>query len=266
MAYLGPAGTALEKFIDAGATGVVVLHDNALVCKLPRIYHDPNATPEQAELYVIAGNQSARAIEHEKKVLARLGNCPGLVGQIHLSGYGIGMEYMINGSLYKYLRSTVPSPSTIQEWVIDIADAICYAHQCHVIIGDISSKNVLLDKQLKVKLCDFEQSGLVPLTENMALAVDNGASIHTDIFQFGSLVFEMVSPERFEYDLFDNEEVERQAPSSEGYWEPCPEWPSIDALPVTKDLHFGSVVWKCWTKAYAGMAEVCKDLRKESTR
>jgi hypothetical protein len=52
----------------------------------------------------------------------------------------------------------------------------------------------------------------------------------------------------------------------EGYWEPCPEWPSIDALPVTKDLHFGSVVWKCWTKAYAEMAEVCKYLRKESTR
>jgi hypothetical protein len=76
---------------------------------------------------------------------------------------------------------------------------------------------VLLDKQLKVKLYDFGQSGLVQLTADMALTVDNGASIHTDIFQFGSLVFEIVSPECFKYNLFDNKEVERQAPSSEGY-------------------------------------------------
>jgi serine/threonine protein kinase len=155
MTYLRPERTPLEGFIDAGATGVVVLHDNALVCKHPRIYHDPKATPEQAELYVITGNQSIRAIEHEKKVLEKLGNHPGLMGQIDLLGNGIWMEYMINNSLYKYLQSTVLSLVIIQEWVIDITDTIYYAHQRHVIISDISSKNVLLDKQLKVKLCDF---------------------------------------------------------------------------------------------------------------
>jgi serine/threonine protein kinase len=264
MTYLTVDGTPLREFIGAGANGIVVLGDNGCV-KHPRIYYDPQATPEQAELYLIAGSQSTRAIEHEKRVLARLGSHRSFVGQIDLSGNGIQMEYLPNGSLYNFLRSTVPSLPTIQKWVIDIADGICYAHQRHVIIGDISSTNVLLDKQLDVKLCDLEQSGLIPLSENMASAVDNGASVQTDIFQFGSLVFEIVSRERFEYNLFDNEEVHRQAPSSEGYWEPCPEWPSIDTLPVTKDLHFGSVVWKCWTRAYAEMAEVCSDLRKGST-
>jgi hypothetical protein len=56
MTYLGPEGTPLEGFIDAGVTRVVVLYDNALICKHPRIYYNPKVTPEQAEFYVIAGN------------------------------------------------------------------------------------------------------------------------------------------------------------------------------------------------------------------
>jgi serine/threonine protein kinase len=109
-----------------------------------------------------------------------------------------------------YLGSTISSPPTAQEWILDITNVIRYAHQQHVIVGDIASRNVLLDEHSKVKLCDFAHSGLVPLSTSMALAVDDGASIETDIFQFGTLVYEIVSRERYKYDLFDNEEVERE--------------------------------------------------------
>jgi serine/threonine protein kinase len=65
---------------------------------------------------------------------------------IDLRGDGIQMKYMAGGSLDNYLRSTTPSPSTAQEWILDIANAICYAHQQHVIVGDTASRNVLLDE------------------------------------------------------------------------------------------------------------------------
>jgi serine/threonine protein kinase len=175
------------------------------------------------------------------------------------------MKYMAAGSLDNYLRSTVLPAPIAQEWILDIANAICYAHWQHIIVGNVTLRNVLLDERLKAKLCDFECSGLVPLSTSMAFAEDDGAPIQTDIFQFGVLVYEMVSRERYQYDLFDNEKVDRQMPSYEGLYEPRPERPSADMLPATEHLRFGSVVRTCWTKVYAEMAEVCEDLGREVT-
>jgi hypothetical protein len=99
----------------------------------------------------------------------------------------------------------------------------------------------------------------------MALAVDDGASIETDVFQFGTLVYEIVSRERYKYDLFDNEKVEREVAHCQGNYEPRPWWPSPDRLPATDHLRFGSVVRKCWTRVYAEMTEVCEDLGRKVT-
>jgi hypothetical protein len=62
----------------------------------------------------------------------------------------------------------------------------------------------------------------------MALAVDDGASIEIDIFQFGTLVYEIISRERYKHDLFDNEEAEREVAHCRGNYEPRPWWPSLD--------------------------------------
>jgi eukaryotic-like serine/threonine-protein kinase len=256
---------AVESIIGVGASGYVIRINDQHVLKLPRIYKDPKASAEQAQIYEIFASQSRTAIEHEKNIRRRLGNHPGFVEWIDQSGDGILMKNMKGGSLDNYLRSTAPPPSVAQEWILDIADAICHAHLQHVIIGDIASKNVLLDENLKAKLCDLGYSGLISHSTNIALAVDDGASIQTDIFQFGTVMFEILSQKRYHYNLFDNEEVARQVACCHGEYEPRAEWPPVDKLPATEHLRFGAVVRKCWTRVYLDMTEVCDDLSREAT-
>jgi hypothetical protein len=69
---------------------------------------------------------------------------------------------------------------------------------------------VLLDKDKSVKLCDLSDSGLILLDVDMEKAEDNSASTRADIFQFGSLVYEILTGQPYKYDLFAGEEIERQ--------------------------------------------------------
>jgi hypothetical protein len=129
----------------------------------------------------------------------------------------------------------------------------------HVIIGDIASRNDLLDKDKSVKLCDFSGSGLIPLDVDMEKAEDNIASTSTDIFQFGSLVYEILTGQPCKYDLFANEEIERQSKINEATTNREPEatLPQPDRLPATGTLALSEIIRKCWSNQYQTMKEVC---------
>jgi hypothetical protein len=120
---------------------------------------------------------------------------------------------------------------------------------------------VLLDKDQSVKLSDFADSGLVPLDMNMEKAKDNGTSIRTGIFQFASLVFEILTGRPYKYDLL---EIEPQGKLKEATnWEPGATWPQLGNLPATEHLALGQIIRKCWTKKYQTMKEVCHAVERE---
>jgi serine/threonine protein kinase len=174
------------------------------------------------------------------------------------------MPYMKNGDLSPYLRENKPSQRLALQWIKALASTIAYVHSCHVIVGDIASRNVLVDDDISAKLCDFGESHLVPTGEDINQAEVESASVGTDIFEFGSVMYEIITGKRYKYNLYDNEEAEmqwREHGEEEG-WKPGAEWPQIEDLPDTTQILLSDIIKGCWTKTYPNMADLCQAIEE----
>ncbi|HLI71929.1 MAG TPA: serine/threonine-protein kinase [Ktedonobacteraceae bacterium] len=83
------------------------------------------------------------------------------------------MDYFPHGNLRRsYSRGQVLPPELIRSFVAQIASALDYAHDQHVIHRDIKPENMLLDEQNRVSLSDFGIAVLVqssnPSTQGVA--------------------------------------------------------------------------------------------------
>ena len=75
------------------------------------------------------------------------------------------LEYCSNGMLYKLLREKKYfSEERTVRYAIDIARALAYCHERHVIHRDIKLENLLIDESGSIKLADFGWSVHVPPT------------------------------------------------------------------------------------------------------
>ena len=264
MPYHRYDGTPLqEAIVGLGRTGLVILHhENAL--KIPCVYRNPHASLEEREIEEIFIEENRTFLENEKEVYLRLGHHDGIVHCINLSEEGIEMAYMKNGSLSQYLELREPPYYLFSRWILQLAMTIRYAHSKCVILADIASKNVLLDENMSAKLCDFSDSAVVPLGSDMSQALDYGLSVKTDIFQFGSLIYEIHERKPFKYDLLANEDVDAlRIRSGDEKWQAFAIYPRPEVLPNTEHLQLGQIILRCWTGGYRHMKDVCEDIAKE---
>ena len=218
----------------------------------------------------------------EAQILRRLSPHPRIIEFKGKTNEGILIERAANGSVADLLfgkdgaaSELLPHPRERLRWAREAAEAVAYIHSKHVIHRDISVGNLLLDKDMHIKLADFQGLLLNPdgTTEaegnswegtrsSMPRENKDQSDARTDIFALGSSIYTIMLQRVPYHDLdsrMDEDEIERQFRQGE--------FPSIEV-----ELG-GEVVHKCWRGDYNSAEELVADLVKlemsssvESTR
>ncbi len=146
----------------------------------------------------------------EAKAAAKL-NHPGIV-TVYDTGeqdgrYYIAMEYVDGTTLKEILRRRgVISPSGILHVLVQVCEALAYAHEKGVVHRDIKSANTMWTRDKKAKIMDFGLARVVEEVRNHTTVVSGtpyymspeqtlGKNIdhRTDIYSLGVTIFEMVT-------------------------------------------------------------------------
>ncbi|CAH8613621.1 unnamed protein product [Heterobilharzia americana] len=198
------------------------------------------------------------------------------------------MEFMLNGDLKTYLLSRrvlaqqIPDhegicPATLTGMAIDIAEGLAYLHRKNLIHRDIACRNCLVGSDGVVKIGDFgltrevtssESEGYYRFTRNCELpirwmspeAVQFGVfSVHSDIWSYGIVLYEIITFGVFPYDgLGDVEVVERVKRK---------DFSIIEFLPVAaRDTTISRLIYQCcqhqWQHRPASLDYIIAILRK----
>lgn len=238
LTLLLPNGTPLQgPILGFGRTGVVVQRGDHAV-KLPLKYGTVGSGQAHDERNEINADIAYESLEREKEVYRRLGNYDGIVSCLDLSGDGIQMALMTHGNLRDYLSQNATSKFVRLNWLRDMARTLVYVHDRRVIVADVATRNFLLDSHLSVKMSDFTESSILPLTVDMQNVDDSGYSVFTDIGQLGAVMYEVVTGKACEFDLFKNQPA---GPATAT-------WPQREDLPSTDNIWLGCIIEICWKK------------------
>ena len=166
------------------------------------------------------------------------------------------LEYAENGSLRQFLRKTKrpPSEQVILRWAQQAAQALSFCHSHGVLHGDICCSNYFLDHDLNLKLGDFagsciDQSRPSIFYSHTHQLPDTDTSLQTEIFAFGSSLYEMVtgSPP---YAGMSDAEVEGLFRSKR--------FPNVTFVEV-----LGTIISRCWRLEFDSMVDVLKSIEDE---
>lgn len=229
--FLDPESNPIhgEQLLGYGGTGVIILQDGIAI-KMPLRYWSSSDNDV---------NENIKVLQREQEVYRRLEQCEGVVPCLGFSPTTIHLAHMANGDLRSFLsRDHKISRSLQLSWFRQMAHSLSSIHHRSVIVADIASRNFLLHEDLSIKFCDFTESTIMPLGVDMEAVDDNGYSIQTDIGQLGAVIYEVITGERCEFDLFKH--LPPQATDAA--------WPPRETLPCTRNIWLGSIIEKCWTK------------------
>jgi serine/threonine protein kinase len=204
----------------------------------------------------------SHGIEVESAIYQRLGKHPRVIGFKEKHEDGLLLEYASNGTLKSHLESAKIMERERIRFARETAEGVAYAHTKSVIICDINVRNILLDDDFHVKLCDF-QGRLLELdgdvlcnggaSENaesfMPRHDKDSASVKTDIFALGSTIYHIMKGHRPFSELStidDEDEIWRHY--HEG------EFPPLEAVLA------GEIIKTCWRGEYISASNVAEDL------
>ncbi|KAJ5904743.1 uncharacterized protein N7473_001659 [Penicillium subrubescens] len=220
-----------EQVLGSGGTAVVLL-ENEVAVKVPLKYFWSSDSDVRA---------NTKSLRREQDVYRRL-QCPddersgGVVRCIGFSSEATQLAYMTNGDLRTYLAKCRPSQQLQLTWFREMASTLSFIHDRRVLVADIACRNFLLDSDLSLKICDFSEASLFPLDSDMDAADDNGFTTRVDIGLLGAVMYEVVTGNKCEVDLFkDNSHTDGRA-----------HWPERESLPSTQDIWLGEIIEGCW--------------------
>ncbi|KAH0287949.1 kinase-like protein [Aureobasidium namibiae CBS 147.97] len=231
-----------DKVVFGGTTGLVV----RLPCGHVRKQPYPDDTPRGRE-------NSLQEIKRECDIYGRIANTPHFLEMIEFSEqHGIILQGVEGHNLHHYLEDEdfcIPIAKRM-EWARDMAIALHSLHAVNVIHADVKPENILLDEQShKVYLVDFSGSWIDgrpgPTVENIRFFLPrdimSDSTVQTDIFAFGSTLYEIMTSKQPYHDLNDEEVGEL---FKQGIF------PSLDLVPC------GQIIKKCWTGMFQSVQDV----------
>ena len=143
------------------------------------------------------------------------------------------------GDLKKFLINSRPfdddppslTPQHMQKIILQVADGMAYLFSQRIIHGDLATRNCLISSDLRVKIADLgighdlynndyydNGSQLLPIRwmpPELLVNSDEGPtfSLHSDIWSFGVLCWEVFSYSRLPYDILTDEDVLSMVPA-----------------------------------------------------
>ncbi|KAL5337962.1 serine/threonine-protein kinase HT1 [Aspergillus crustosus] len=225
-----------ELILGYGGTGVVIRFNDRAV-KLPCRHPFSSPADFQGNICVI---------RHEQDVYRRLLSFPRqmwdcIVPCLEIFPNATHLAYMPNGDLAGYLEHNPRPPREVQlRWFCQMARALVQIHDKCVLVADIASRNFLLDSDLSLRLCDFSEASILPLGTDMDTVDDDGFSGKIDIGELGAVMYEVITGETLELELF------RDSPTQESR----ARLPQRSSLPSTDGLWLGTIIDTCWTGGF----------------
>ncbi|KAI9750577.1 MAG: ATP binding [Chaenotheca gracillima] len=176
------------------------------------------------------------------------------------------LEYAAGGNFKQHLvqsRETI-QPDEMLRWAKQGAQALAYCHANSVLHGDICGNNFMLDGDMNLKLGDFAGSAIdqlpalvayhtthqLPGIEMSSPDGDMMITIESEIFAFGSLLYEIMN-DLHPYASLSENEVERRYLRKE-----FPDTSQFGAL--------GPIIAGCWALQFETMEDVVKSIESRS--
>jgi serine/threonine protein kinase len=181
-------------------------------------------------------------------------------------GDGIILEYAEKGELRGYLRRAMRKVESgaVFRWARQAAEALAFSHANGVLHGDINCRNFFLGQGLNLKVADFAGSSVdqppaticysathqLPTSGSTPTNASGVAvSVDTEIFAFGSALYEMVTG-REPYAMLSEMEVEALFRSKR--------FPDLSNVMI-----LGTVIDRCWNLEFDSMRQILECIEQE---
>ncbi|KAL3491720.1 putative serine-threonine protein kinase [Aspergillus germanicus] len=201
-----------------------------------------------------------QAFDVEVRAYERLGTHPRIAVLSDITSEGIVLER--GECLRKYIQSHEPEKITLQtrlRWALETSEGLRYIHSKGIIHADVGCHNLILDQSGHIRFIDFAGSGIddePPLVcyEWCASRGDSAITEKTDMFAFGSTLFEIESGHVPYHELRETMEIFQALRAAEQRF-------ATREHPNMEKFLFRHVITQCWDGTYSCMSEVEKDLR-----
>ncbi|KAK3114509.1 hypothetical protein LTR53_007113 [Teratosphaeriaceae sp. CCFEE 6253] len=186
-----------ESLIGSGLDGFVIRHGSGCVLKIPKLFARLQSDG-RVEAYSDDANELAlEDLEVEKTVYERLRGVPGVAKCIECTSNGILLEYYANGSLSEYISAHSHNPPSMSQrwrWAVQATDIIARCHERGVLVFDIALRNFVLTENLDLRIIDFANSSLVPLSPSIDFSRVNviGCTAGLDLLHLSNVIYSIM--------------------------------------------------------------------------
>ncbi|KAI9747142.1 MAG: hypothetical protein M4579_007518, partial [Chaenotheca gracillima] len=193
------------------------------------------------------------SIRLEAQIYKRLGHHERIIKCLSDREDLVDLEYAPNGHVQDYLKAHPDASDAFRLRVVqESTEAVAFIHSKGVIHSDLAARQLLLDADLHVKLCDFGFSAFEGTEE---IGFENyrhwlprdsvSSSVKSDLFALGSTIYEIVAGEE---PYKDKEDQEVEALFRKGIF------------PDVSGFLCGNVISGCWDGRFNNAAEILPEI------